>query len=82
MRESKNKRRTPIKENELRDMRLEELESKLNSFDTMKNELNDYTEKLRKLYEKGLINEEGDLLHNAGNDREQEEENKSQNSDM
>ena len=63
-------------------MRLEELESKLNSFDTMKNELNDYTEKLRKLYEKGLINEEGDLLHNAGNDREQEEENKSQNSDM
>ena len=48
----------------------------------MKNELYDYTEKLSKLYEKGLINEEGDLLHNAGNDREQEEENKSQNSDM
>ena len=63
-------------------MRLEELESKLYSFDTMKNELNDYTEKLRKLYEKGLIKEEGNLLHSAGNDREQEEDNKSQNSDM
>ena len=63
-------------------MRLEEQEAKLDSFVSMKEELSNYTDKLHKLYEKGLINEEGDLMHNTEIDKEQEEESKSQGSDM
>ena len=66
-----------FKKSELRDMRFEELDAKLDLFASMKEDLSNYTDKLHKLYEKGLINEEGDLMHNTEIDKEQEDESKS-----
>ena len=61
------------KRNELKDKRIKELEGKLELFDKMKEDLDDYTAKLQNIYEKGLINEDGELINNAEMNKMQEE---------
>ena len=62
-----------VKRNELKDKRIKELEGKLELFDKMKEDLDDYTAKLQNIYEKGLINEDGELINNAEMNKMQEE---------
>ena len=62
-----------VKRNELKDKRIKELEGKLELFDKMKEDLDDYTAKLQNIYEKGLINEDGKLINNAEMNKMQEE---------
>ena len=80
--EAKQSEELQIKENELKDKRLKELEDKLDSFDRMKAELDDYTNKLQKIYERGLINEDGYVLDNPDMKKIWVEEDEFQNSEM
>ena len=59
------------------------LEEKLDAIDELKKEHKKYSDKLDKLYQKGLIDLNGDLLsdNEIHNDQDKEER-KSQNSDM
>ena len=53
--------------------RIEELERKLTTFEEMKLELDDYHDKLHQLFEKGIINEEGNIVASQ-EEREKQEE--------
>ena len=57
----------------MKDKRIKELEGKLELFDKMKEDLDDYTAKLQNIYVKGLINEDGELINNAEMNKMQEE---------
>ena len=47
-----------------RDKKLELLEEKLKNFESIKTELEDYTDKLGKLYQAGIIDEDGNIVSN------------------
>ena len=68
--------------NELKDRRLNELEEKLSAFEDFQKEHKKYSDKLDKLYQKWLIDLNGDLVNDQEQDPDFEEEIKSDKSDM
>ena len=66
------------KANEARNERLKMLEDQLKEFDKLKEEYDDYHEKLAHLYNDGLINSKGEILNNQRQNRDHEEESKSE----
>ena len=70
------------KANKARNERLKLLEDQLKEFDKLKEEYDDYNEKLAHQYNEGLINSKGEILSNQIQNRDHEEESKSENSDM
>ena len=67
---------------ELKDKKISELEEKLGSFEELRKEHKKYSDKLDKLYQKGLIDLNGDLISDEEQNQDFREEIKSENSDM
>ena len=68
---------------EFKDKKIQILEEKLEALDQLKSEHKKYSDKLDRLYRKGLINLNGDLLSEYEQNLDQDnEERKSEDSDM
>ena len=65
-----------------RDKKMELLEEKLKNFESIKTELEDYTDNLGKLYQAGIIDEDGNIVSNKDPDNYHQERTKLNDTDM
>ena len=65
-----------------RDKKLELLKGELKNFESIKTELEDYTDKLDKLYQADIIDEDGNIVSNKDPDNYHQEGTKLNDTDM